>query len=57
MDAPGVVEHVAEETPPPGSVESDVLSIVTFDRGASPQSEVLAFVQSHGSSMAWQADR
>lgn len=56
MDAPGVVEHVAEETPPAGRVESDVLGVVTFDGGAPPRAEVLAFVQGHGLSMAWQAD-
>jgi hypothetical protein len=57
MDAPGVVEHVAEEVPPTGSVESDVLSIVTFDGVAPPRAEVHAFVQGHGLSMTWQADR
>jgi hypothetical protein len=53
MDAPGVVELVAGvEVPPAGSVESDVLSSVRFE-GGKVRSDVLAFVQSHGQSMAW----
>jgi hypothetical protein len=51
-----VVDRVAEEAPPAGSLESDVLSLVTFDGGTPPRAEVLAFVQGHGLSMAWQAD-
>ncbi len=55
MDAPGVVELLAgEEVPPPGSVESDVVTGVMFEGGRPPRAEVLAFVQSHGQSMAWQ---
>jgi hypothetical protein len=58
MDAPGGVELLAgQEVPPPGSLESDVLSAVTFEGGAPPRAEVLAFVQSHGQSMVWQASR
>ncbi len=55
MDAPGVVELLAEDAPPTGSMESDLFSSVTFDGAAPPRAEVLAFVQSHGMSMAWQA--
>jgi hypothetical protein len=55
MDAPGVVELVAEEAPPRGSAESDLLAGVSFDGAAPPRAEVLAFVQSHGTSMAWRA--
>ena len=55
MDAPQVVELAAGEAPATGSLESDVLSGVTFDGGAPPQTDVLAFVQSHGQSMAWRA--
>ena len=58
MDAPGVVEIPEDEMgPPPGSVESDVLSSVMFDGATTPRAEVLAFVQSHGQSMVWQAPR
>jgi hypothetical protein len=58
MDAPGVVELLAgEEVPPPESVQSDVLSGVTFEGETPPRAEVLAFVQSHGQSMVWQASR
>jgi hypothetical protein len=55
MDAPGVVELLAGSAPPEGSAESDLLTAVTFDGAAPPQADVLAFVQSHGMSMAWQA--
>ena len=56
MDAPGVVDLLdGEEVPPPGSPESDVLSGVTFGGGAAARAEVLAFVQSHGRSLAWRA--
>jgi hypothetical protein len=55
MDAPGVVEMVAGEVPPSGNVESDVISLVTFGGDAAPRAEVLAFVQSHGMSLDWQA--
>jgi hypothetical protein len=55
MDAPGVAEQ-AEERPPAGSLESDVLSLFMFDGGAPPRAEVLAFVQGHGMSMAWRAE-
>jgi hypothetical protein len=54
MDGPGVVDLLAGEAPPPGSLESDVLSAVIFDGATPPQAKVLAFVQSHGMSMAWQ---
>jgi hypothetical protein len=54
-DAPGVVELLGAESPPAGSTESDVLSGVTFEGDASPRAELLAFVQSHGQSMAWLA--
>jgi hypothetical protein len=54
-DAPGVVELLAAEAPPAGSIESDWLSGVTFQREAPPRAELIAFVQSHGQSMAWQA--
>ncbi|HEY6474491.1 MAG TPA: DUF2332 family protein, partial [Acidimicrobiales bacterium] len=57
MDAPGVVEMVAGEVPPSDSVESDVASLVTFEGDAAPRAEVLAFVQSHGMSLDWQAGR
>jgi hypothetical protein len=57
MDAPGVVEHVAGEAPAAEAPERDVASMVTFDGGAQPRAEVLAFVQGHGMSMAWQAGR
>jgi hypothetical protein len=56
MDAPGVVElPTGEPVPLPESPESDVLSSVTFEGGGLPRVEVLAFVQSHGQSMAWRA--
>jgi hypothetical protein len=58
MDAPGVVEFPAGEFGPSrGSVESDVLSSVWFDGATEPDPQVLAFVQSHGQSMAWHASR
>jgi hypothetical protein len=57
MDAPGVVEMVAGEVPPSGGVESDVVSLVTFEGDTAPRAEVLAFVQSHGMSLDWQASR
>jgi hypothetical protein len=55
MDAPGVVELSDGQAPPSGGVESDVLTGVIFDGSAPPRAEVLAFVQSHGMSMAWHA--
>ena len=56
MDAPGVVEALASgELPAAEGVESDVLSVVTFEGVHQPRAEVLAFVQSHGQSMLWQA--
>ena len=55
MDAPGVVELLAGAAPPAGSLQSDVLTGVTFEGEGPPRAEVLAFVQSHGMSMAWQA--
>ncbi len=55
MDAPGVVDLFSGDVdPPPNSVESDVLSAVRFGGEGDPQAEVLAFVQSHGQSVAWQ---
>ena len=57
MDAPGVVDMVAGETPPAWNVESDVVSLVTFEGDAAPHARVLAYVQSHGLSLNWQADR
>ncbi len=57
MDAPGVVELLAGQAASAGSAETDVLGSVTFEGARPPQAEVLAFVQSHGQSMAWQATR
>jgi hypothetical protein len=56
MDAPGVVDLLADKVPLSGSTESDVLGIVTFEGDTPPRANVLAFVQSHGMSLAWQAD-
>lgn len=55
MEGPGVVELSSGQVPPVGSTESDVLSGVTFEAGAPPRAEVLAFVQSHGASCSWLA--
>jgi hypothetical protein len=56
MDAPGVVEFPeGESVPSPGGAESDVLSCVWFDGDTAPDAQVLAFVQSHGQSMVWNA--
>jgi hypothetical protein len=55
MDAPGVIEHMAQEVPPAGNSEADVVTGVVFDGQEAPHAEVLAFVQSHGMSMAWRA--
>ena len=56
MDAPGVVEFFSNEVvPQPGSRESDLLGAVTFSDGKPLRANVLAFVQSHGQSMAWRA--
>jgi hypothetical protein len=55
MDVPGLVESLADVTPPTGSSEPDVLTAVTFDGADTPRSEALAFVQSHGQSMSWLA--
>lgn len=55
MDAVGVVDLVEGAAPPAGNVESDVVSLVTFDGAAAPRAEVLAFVQSHGMSLDWRA--
>jgi hypothetical protein len=55
MDAPGVVELPAGEAPLAGSAESDLLTALTFDGATPPRADVLAFVQSHGMSMAWRA--
>ncbi len=58
MDAPGVVElPTGVAVPSTESTETDVLTSVTFAGGTSPRTEVLAFVQSHGQSMVWQASR
>ena len=53
MDTPGIVEPLAHVSPPVGSPEPDVLACVIFDGRRAPHSEALAFVQSHGQSMAW----
>lgn len=55
MDTPGIVKPLAHVAPPIGSSEPDVLTSVIFDGGKAPHAEALAFVQSHGQSMAWQA--
>ena len=54
MDTPGIVEPLAHVTPPVGSSEPDVLTGVIFDGDREPSARALAFVQSHGRSMAWQ---
>jgi hypothetical protein len=55
MDTPGLVEPLAHVTPPTGSSEPDVITGVIFDGVRPPHAGVLAFVQSHGQSMSWQA--
>ncbi len=55
MDAPAVVDLVADQAPSAESAESDVVSLVTFEGEAPPRAEVLAFVQSHGTSLDWRA--
>jgi hypothetical protein len=55
MDTPGIVEPLTHVTPPVGSSEPDVLTGVIFDGEQAPRARALAFVQSHGRSMAWQA--
>ncbi len=55
MDTPGIVEPLVHVTPPIERSEPDLLAGVIFDGGHDPHAEALAFVQSHGQSMAWQA--
>jgi hypothetical protein len=55
MDTAGIVEPLAHVTPPSGSSEPDVVTGMIFDGAQPPVAEVLAFVQSHGQSMSWQA--
>lgn len=53
MDIPGLVEQVADVTPPTGSSQPDVLTSVIFNGTHTPEAQALAFVQSHGHSMSW----
>jgi hypothetical protein len=55
MDTPGIVEPLANVAPPIGSSETDMLTGVVFDGEQPLHAEALAYVQSHGRSMAWQA--
>jgi hypothetical protein len=57
MDAVGVVDSDTAPTPPVGSAETDVVTGVVFDGDRPPDGELLAYVQSHGQSMNWQAER
>jgi hypothetical protein len=51
----GIVEALAEEVPPHGDgSDSDVLGVVTFDRGDT-DARLLAFVHKHGAWMDWRA--
>lgn len=57
MDTHGIVEPLAHVTPPTGRAETDLLAVAVFDGTGEPDAEALAFVQSHGQSMAWQQAR